>query len=295
MSDESKKQHLAGQLALILCAIFWSTSGLFIKMLDWHPLVIYGVRSSIAGLFMLCVRFFQKPAPKPKNKKAPLWAGAFAYSFVMLTFVLANKLTTAANAIMLQYSAPIWAALLGWFLIKEKPRWEHWTALIMIFAGFFIFFRDSLATGAFLGDSVAILSGIFFGAHSVFMRMQKDANPADSMLLSHFISLIISIPFIILYPPQLSASTIFPIVFMGVIQIGCSSLLFSYAIRRISAVQAMLTATIEPLLNPVWVLAVTGERPTVSALIGGGIILTAVLTTQLPIIASAIREKRQRA
>ena len=292
ISDASKNHYLAGQGALIICAIFWSTSGLFIKLLDWHPVVIYGVRSSIAAVFMLCVRFFQKPVQKTENKKYPLWAGAFAYSFVMLGFVVANKLTTAANAIMLQYSAPVWAALLGWLLIKEKPRKEHWAALVMIFAGFFIFFRDGLTTGAFLGDGVAILSGIFFGAHSVFMRMQKDANPADSMLLSHLISLVISIPFIIIYPPQLSASTVFPIIFMGVIQIGCSSLLYSFAIKRISAVQAMLTATIEPLLNPVWVLAITGEKPTTSALIGGGIILTAVIVTQLPVIASMIKTRK---
>ena len=276
-----KKEHpLAGHGAIFLCAVLWSTSGLFIKMIleeNWHPVVIFGLRSFVAGIFMLCIRIFFKPAKKQTSKKLPLWAGAFAYALVMLTFVVANNFTTAANVIVLQYSAPIWAGVLGWLLIKEKPHWENWAALILIFGGFTIFFREGLASGAFLGDSLAILSGLLFGAHSVFMRMQKDGNPADSMLLAHAVSFAISIPFIILHPPSLSVTSVLPIIFMGVVQIGCASLLYAYAIRRISAVQAMLTATIEPLLNPVWVILIIGEAPTVSALIGGSIILTAVV------------------
>ena len=282
--DNSK---LLGQGAVFLCAILWSTSGLFIKLLDWHPVVITGTRSLIAGLFMLGARTFFAPKTRPKNKIIPMWAGAFAYSMTMLTFVIANKLTTAANTIVLQYSAPIWAAILGWFLIKEKPRWEHWGAMACIFAGFILFFRDSQGSGAFLGDSIAILSGLLFGLNSVLLRMQKDGNPADSMLLSHVVSFVISIPYIILYPPTLNATTVLPIVYMGIIQIGCASLLYSYGLKRISAVQAMLTSTIEPLLSPVWVLLFTGEMPSNSAFIGGSIILAAV-------IASSIIGKRRR-
>ena len=281
-----KNHQLAGQGAVFLCAVLWSTSGLFIKLVDWHPVVIAGTRSFIAALFMLGVKVFFAPRVFPtvgqKSKKGPLWAGAFAYAFTMLAFVIANKLTTAANAIVLQYSAPVWAALLGWFLIKEKPRWQHWTAMVCVFGGFTLFFKDGLSTGASpglpsLGDAIAVLSGVFFGAHSVFMRMQKDGNPADSMLLAHVISFVISIPFIILYPPELRLPSVLPIVYMGIVQIGGASLFYSYGLKRITAVQAMLTAMIEPVLNPIWVLVITGERPSVSALIGGGIILAAVL------------------
>ena len=274
-------QNLVGQGAIFLCAILWSTSGLFIKLIDWHPMTIFGLRSLIAGLFMLGVRSFLPAARKGNDKKIPMWAGAFAYSMTMLTFVIANKNTTAANVIVLQYSAPVWAAILGWFLIKEKPYLEHWLALVLVFGGFGFFFKDSLGTGAFLGDGLAFISGIFFGAHSVFMRMQKDANPADSMILAHILSFVISIPFLFLYPPQFSGTSVISILFMGIIQIGCASLLYSHGIKRIPAIQAMLTATIEPLLSPVWVLLVTGERPSVSAVIGGGIILTAVLISAI--------------
>ena len=272
---------LAGQGAVFLCAILWSSSGLFIKLMDWHPMVITGLRSLIAALFMLGVRTFIFKPGRQKNKKGPLWAGAFVYSFTMFTFVIANRLTTAANVIVLQYSAPVWAALLGWIVLKERPRWQHWVALACVFGGFTLFFRDGFSTAASLGDSIAVLSGLLFGAHSVLMRMQKDGNPADCMLLSHVVTFIISIPFIILYPPELNSSSVLPIVYMGIVQIGCASLLYSYGLKRITAVQAMLTAVIEPLLNPLWVFVVIGERPSVSALIGGGIILEAILIPNL--------------
>ncbi|GHU54558.1 membrane protein [Spirochaetia bacterium] len=266
-----------GQGAIFCTAVLWSTSGLFIKLVDWHPLVIAGTRSFVAALFLLAVRLLFPPKTgSEKNRLLPLWLGAVVYIVTMITFVTANKLTSSANAIMLQYSAPVWAALLGWLLVKEKPHWEHWGALVLVAGGMTLFFRDGLSTGHLFGDCLAILSGIFFGAHSVVLRMMKNGNPRDSMLLAHVLNAVISIPFIIIYTPHFTVPTVIPIVFMGLIQIGCSSILFAYGIKRVSAVQAMLTAMIEPVLNPVWVLAVTGEKPSASALAGGGIIIAAV-------------------
>jgi drug/metabolite transporter (DMT)-like permease len=182
---------------------------------------------------------------------------------------------------MLQYSAPVWAGLLGWILIREKPHWEHWGALVCVFGGLALFFKDGLSGGAFLGDGVALLSGVFFGVHSVFLRMQKDGNPADSMLLAHILNFIISVPFLFLHFPDFETPALAAILYMGIIQIGCASLLFSFGIKRVSAVQAMLTAMIEPVLNPLWVLVVTGEKPSLSAIIGGGIIIAAVVASSV--------------
>jgi drug/metabolite transporter (DMT)-like permease len=144
-----------------------------------------------------------------------------------------------------------------------------------------LFFKDGLVSGNMLGNGVAVMSGLFFGAHSVVLRMQKDGNPRDSMLLAHVVNFTIAIPFFILYPPTLTTAAVLPIVFMGTIQIGCASLLFAYGIKKISAVSAMLTAMIEPVLNPVWVLVVTGEKPSSSALLGGVIIIGAVVASSL--------------
>jgi drug/metabolite transporter (DMT)-like permease len=199
----------------------------------------------------------------------------------MITFVIANKLTTSANAILLQYSAPLWAAIIGWVLIKEKLYWEHWGTLLLVIAGLFIFFKDSLGGGTLGGDCIAVLSGIFFGTNSVCMRMQKDGNPADAMLLSHILCAAFAIPFMFLYPPSLSIGSIGAVLFMGTLQIGLASLLFAYGIKRVSAIQAMLTAVIEPVLNPLWVLLVTGEWPSLSALLGGSLILSAVCISSI--------------
>jgi drug/metabolite transporter (DMT)-like permease len=270
-----------GQGAIVLCAFLWSTSGLFIKLVNWHPVVIAGSRSFTAALFMFVIRCIF-PAKFPvKNRKGPFWAAAITYALTMQTFVIANKLTTSANAIMLQYSAPVWAGLLGWILIREKTRWEHWGALVCVFGGLVLFFKDGLTGGAFLGDALALLSGMFFGAHSVFLRMQKDGNPSDSMLLAHGINFTLSLPFLFLYFPALETPALAAILYMGIIQVGCASLLFSYGIKRVSAIQTMLTAIIEPVLNPLWVLAVTGEKPSFSALLGGGIIITAVVVSSV--------------
>ncbi|GHU12829.1 membrane protein [Spirochaetia bacterium] len=264
----------------MLCAVLWSTSGLFIKLVDWHPVVIAGMRSFVAALFMIAFRLLV-PARRMPFKLRPLWGGGIAYGSTMLLFCVANKLTTAANAILLQYSAPVWAALLGWLLAGEKPRKTHWVSLAMVAAGLCLFFRDGLGGLSVSGDMIAILSGITFGANSVLLRMQKEGDPADAMILSHLLTAAVSIPFVVIYPPVFTAASTTAILFMGVVQIGIASLLFAYGIHRIPAVVAMLTAVMEPILNPVWVLLVTGERPAFTALLGGAVIITAVLVSTL--------------
>jgi drug/metabolite transporter (DMT)-like permease len=277
------KHHISdaakGQLAVFSCAALWSSSGLFIKLLDWHPLVIAGSRSLIAGLFMLALKGGRR-SPASFNP-AIICAGGVSYAATMILFVIANKLTASANAILLQYSAPVWAALLGWLLIKEKPRWEHWFALVLVMAGMALFFREGLSGGALLGDAMAVLSGILFGANAVFMRMYKEGNPADLMMTSHFMTAAFSLPFFFLHTPAFTAPSLLAVCFMGFIQIGLSSVLFGYGVKRIAAVQAMLTAMIEPVLNPLWVLFIIGERPSLSALAGGGVIISAVLFSTL--------------
>jgi drug/metabolite transporter (DMT)-like permease len=199
----------------------------------------------------------------------------------MQLFVLANKETASANAILLQYSAPVWAAILGWLLLRERPAWNHWLSLLMVAGGMLVFFHEGLAVGHLRGDLFAALSGLFFGVQSVFLRMQKNAEPSDSLLLSHILCFLICIPSLggalsggtlVLDAPSIAS-----ILFMGIFQIGAASLLFSAGIKRISAFSAMLTAMIEPVLNPVWVLLVTGEAPSLAALFGGLVIIAAVV------------------
>ena len=284
MSFTVPKGHpFAGQGAVLAAAILWSTSGLFIRLLDWHPVVIAGTRGFVAAVFLIVIRLLF-PVPKNtagKNFTFSFWASAIAHAFMVITFVSANTLTAAANAVLLQYSSPIWTALLAWWIIKEKPRWEHWGALVLVIGGLLIFFRDSLGSGALTGDALGAVSGVFIAIHVVFLRMTKDGNPRDVLLAAHIIAAVISIPFLFLHPPELTASSVMPILFMGLIQQGAASLLFAYGIKHLSAIQAMLTSTIEPLCNPVWVFLFLAEMPSVSAIIGGALILIAVVFSSL--------------
>ncbi|MDR2499655.1 MAG: DMT family transporter [Treponema sp.] len=274
-----------GQGAVLLCAILWSTSGLFIKLVDWHPVVLAGSRSFLAVLVLLALK-----GRRRDGKRMPGWktqdrffiiAGGAAYGATMITFVIANKLTASANAILLQYSAPVWAALLGWGIAREKPRWEQWGALVFVSLGLFLFFKDGIAAGSLPGDTLALCSGILFGANSVFLRMIRTGDTADAMLLAHVIAALVSLPFFFFYPPNYTPGTAAAIAFMGIIQMGAASQLFSYGIKRIPAIQAMLTAMVEPILNPLWVLMATGEKPAVPALIGGSVIVGAVIASSL--------------
>ena len=290
----SRNSSSMGQTAVLFSAILWSTGGLFIKLIDWDPVIIAGVRSLIAGLFMLAVRLLSPGKRRAPFKLRYLWGGGLAYSITMLLFVPANKLTTSANAILLQYSAPVWAALLGWVLAKEKPKLINWASLAMVIGGLCLFFKDGLEGGSFTGNILALLSGICFAANSVLLRIQKDGDPADALILAHFLTFIVCIPVIFIRPPALTVANAAYILFLGIIQLGVASLLFAYGIKRVTAVQAMLTAAIEPILNPVWVLLVTGEKPSFVAVIGGAIIIAAVLVSAMDFSNKAAGAKKQR-
>ncbi len=267
----------AGILAMAACAFLWSLAGLFIKMVDWHPVAIAGARSAVASLFLLAV------VRKPKFTFSPVQVGsAIAYAVTMLLFVVANKLTSPANAILLQYGAPVYVALLGAFMLREIPKIEHTLALVAVLGGMVLFFMDSLGRGNLLGDVIAVAAGVTFAIHIVLMRKQKDARPLDSLLLGHIFTALISLAFAFFLPvPVLSGKAVFAILGLGVVQIGVAAVLFAYGIQRITALQSILTAVIEPLFNPIWVFLVTGEIPGARSLAGGSIIVAAVIASSI--------------
>lgn len=279
----STKRKKAGLLAMAGCAILWSTGGLFIKLIDWQPFAIAGARSAIAALFLFIW------IKKPKFTFSLLQtSSALAYAATMLLFVFANKHTTAANAILLQYGAPVYVALLGSYMLKEIPKLEEWFALLAICVGMILFFIDSLAAGHLVGDSVAVLSGLAFALNIVLMRKQKDADPLSSMLLGHiFAAIIAGIISLFLAPPIISLRSLVAISALGVVQIGLAAVLFSYGIKRVTALQGVLTAVIEPIFNPVWVFLIAGEIPGGKSILGGLVIISAVLMSSIVSIQKA--------
>jgi len=266
-----------GVLAMAATAFLWSIAGLFIKAIDWNPMAIAGTRSLIAALVILVT------LRRPQIRWSfPQVAAALASTVTMLLFVAANKTTTAANAILLQYVSPVFTAIFGAWILRERARWEHWTAFLFVALGMVLMFLDKLGGGRTLGNTMAVLAGVVFGIYFVFMRQQKEGSPLESMLLAHAFTAVIGLTAAAFLPsPAFSWRAAGAVVVLGVFQVGLASVSFAYAIKRVSAVSASLIAVIEPVFNPVWVFLALGEKPGVTALIGGAVILGAVTGASL--------------
>jgi drug/metabolite transporter (DMT)-like permease len=261
-----------GILAMALTAFLWSIAGLFIKVIDWNPFAIAGARSLISSLVLLA--WLRRPRI---HWSLPQLGAALAQTATMLLFVAANKTTTAANAILLQYIGPVFTAIIGAWILKERARLEHWVAFLFVGAGMVLLFMDKLGGGRLLGNVLAVLSGLTFSFCFVFLRMQKDESPLESMLIAHWFTAVIGLGVALFLPlPALTWKAAGAIAILGVFQVGIAAILFTAAIKRIPAVFANLIAVIEPVFNPLWVFLALGEAPGLIALIGGAVIIIAV-------------------
>lgn len=267
MSDSSHSRAVA---QLVCAALFWSLGGLLIKSVDWPPLAVAGGRGIIAALFLLLTHRGLRFRPS-----RDMFLGAFAYAACTLSFVAATKLTTAANAILLQYTAPVWIALFGAWFLGEKATALDWATIACVLTGMGLFFADGLELGNATGNLVAIFSGLAFALMTMAMRRQKDAQPVESIILGNLISFVVGLPFM-LSSPAPSGTGWLALGVLGVVQLGCSYWLYARAIRKVTALEAVLLPVIEPLLNPVWVFMARGERPSPWALVGGCLVLGAV-------------------
>lgn len=265
--DPQRKKAL---LFLIAASVLWSTGGILIKLVDWNPVAISGTRSLIAGFLILAY------VRKPKLKWSwSLVLGAIAYASTVILFVMANKLTTAANAILLQYTAPVWVAILSGFILKEKIKWYDWASIAVTLYGMTLFFHEGISGGSFHGNIIAILSGVGLAGVVIFLRLQKNGEPVETVLLGNFLTFFLALPFILSNGIP-STKSIVGIILLGIFQLGCAYLLYALAIKHIPAIEAILIPVLEPLLNPVWVFLFIGEKPSTWALIGGAVVIASV-------------------
>jgi drug/metabolite transporter (DMT)-like permease len=201
--------------------------------------------------------------------------GAVAYAGTTILFVTANKLTTAANAILLQYTAPVWIALLGAWFLGERATRVDWLTIVVVFGGMTLFFCDNLQFAGFAGNLVALASGVAFASMTLLLRKQKDTSAEESIFLGNLLAGVIGLPFIFKAGLLPNAGSWVALGLLGTIQLGVSYLLYARAIRHVTALEAVLIPVIEPILNPVWVLLALGERPGSLPILGGAIVLTA--------------------
>ncbi len=256
-------------LYLVLAAILWSTGGVLVKSMDWQPLAILAGRSLFASLVFLV---YLRRLPTQWTRWKVL--AAVASILTQFLFVTATKLTTAANAIFLQYTAPIYVVLLAFWFLREKPSRTDWVSMGIIFAGLFLFFGDKLSAQGFYGNILAALSGVTSATMVVAFRAQKDGDPADSILLASLFMAIFGAPFILRESWSVTNWTI--IASLGLFQIGLAFVFFTQGIKHIPALEANLVGTLEPVLNPVWVFLFLGESMGLYALLGGLVVLAGV-------------------
>ncbi len=261
-------------LFLLLSAILWSSGGLFIKLVSWNPVAISGLRSFISALVLLA--YVRHPH---FTWSFPQIGGTIAYAVTVTLFVVATKLTTAANAILLQYTAPVYVAFLGSWILKERVLWFDWLYCMTVIGGMTLFFLDHLAPGSLLGNLCAILSGFSFAVFVLFMRKQKNESPVETVLLGNLLSGLVGLPF--MFGSMPSAPSWLGLIFLGVVQLGLSYVLYSEAIKHVTALEAILIPGIEPILNPIWVFLMLGEKPGKWALVGGFVVLMSVTIRSL--------------
>lgn len=257
-------------LLLAAAAVLWSLAGVLIKGVSLPALAVAGYRSAIALPVLLL--FF---GWRTLNFSAAQLAGGAAYAATVTLFVSATKLTTAGNAILLQYTAPLYVALLSGWLLKERIRWFDWVTIAAVLGGMALFFLDRLTAGGMRGNTLAILSGVAFASLVLALRSQKDASPAGSAILGNLLTALVCLPWMVQSPP--GGADWLGLVLLGVFQIGISYICYVVAIRNVTAMEAILIPMIEPILNPLWALLWLGERLGPWALWGGAVVVLSVV------------------
>ena len=277
LSDGSnaRREHHRAILFLLLAALLWSTGGFFIKWVEWNPMAISGGRSAISALVIaIAFRHDLKLTWSPLQL-----AGAFAYALTVTFFVIANKMTTAANAILLQYTAPIHVALLSTWLLQEHPTRRDWLTIFAVLGGMLLFFFEKMSPGNLIGNLCALFTGLTFALFIVLLRKQRDASPAGSVFLGNVLTALAGLPF--MFDSLPSPAGWAGLIFLGVFQLGLAYVLYTLAISHVTAMEAVLITLIEPILNPFWVFVLMGEIPAWTSLAGGLVIFGSVTARQL--------------
>lgn len=260
---------------LVIAALGWSSSGLFVKLISWGPLTIWGGRSIFTAIVLL---IYLRQMPRRFSRMEVF--GAVGYMGAQFFFIAGNKVAPAANIIFLASAVPFFLIpLVGYSLLKERPARADWVATATIFAGMALFFGDDLSLEGFRGNFFGLLSGISVSIMILGMRAQKDATPAHSILLGSIIGGVIGIPLLVQAP--FSPVDLSMVIFLGIFQLGVPFILYSTAIKVVPAMEATIIGTLEPIFNPLWVFLVLSEVPGKWAFLGGVLVVLAIIGRSL--------------
>jgi drug/metabolite transporter (DMT)-like permease len=274
---------LRSRLLLLAAAALWSTAGAAMKVCGLSGLQIAGGRSLVAGLFLL--------AALPEARRRPTVRMALAvvgYAATVVLFALANKLTTAANAIFIQDSAPLWVLALSPLLLSERAGRGELLAIPVYALGLGLFFLDELSPGQLTGNLVALASGVAFAACIIGLRLAREDGPA-ALVVGNLLAAAAVLPFWSAGPAPRPLDLAL-LAYLGVFQLGLAYLCFARGIAVVPALEASLLVLLEPVLNPIWTFLTVGERPGPWSLAGGAVVLAATIwRTAAPALAAARR------
>lgn len=259
-------EHQKGLAAIFIAALLWSTGGIFIKLISLNSLQLSALRSLFAA-----ITFFVIFRNKLFKFNIATVVNALFYAGILILFVIATKTTTAANAIFLQYTAPIYVLILEPLLLKTYFERYNILTIVICFVGMLLFFMGELTPGHMNGNIIALLSGISFAAFLIGMRKNKPEYQYPTIFLGNiFITLISGFA---LFEAVFILNDLLMVSFLGIFQIGIAYAIFSWGLKKVYAIEASLISMIEPVLNPVWVFIGYGEQPSNWAILGGVIIL----------------------
>jgi len=268
---EKFSEHQKGLAAILLTALLWSSGGLLVKLIALSAMQLSFFRCLIAALVFAVIFKMQVFY---LNGYAVL--NSIFYAAVLILFVYSTKTTTAANAIFLQSTAPIYVFLIEPLLNKTKYEKINIVTVIICSLGMVLFFVDEITPGQMKGNIAGLGSGLAFAAMFIGLRKNKKEFQLSSIFYGNMLVALFTLQYVFDIE-QLLFNDILMVSFLGIFQIGIAYAIFSYGLHRVQAFEASVMSLLEPLLNPIWVFIGYGEKPSISAIIGGGIILSAIL------------------
>ena len=287
MVAENRKLNI-GPILVFLSGVCFSLGGLFLKYIPWNPLAINAARNAVAFIFVF---LYLKIIGHKIVFNRTVLIGALAISVTQGLYCIANKLTTAGNAIILQFTVPIWVMVISALVFRKKPTKLDISAAVIVMVGVLFFFIDGIQAGNMLGNMLALISGVTYSG--VFlMNATPESDSYSSTFFGMILNMLIGLPWLIKTDFAATQSiTWVVILLMGIVQVACAFILLSTGLKTTSPIAASLISGVEPVLNPVWVAIFYGEVLTPLSLVGAVMVLLAVTVYNILLIKQQTRKE----
>jgi len=267
-------QRRKGILLIIGAALLWSTGGIGIKAVADSALKVTFYRSLFAAVALMLFLGRGVWARRQWKSTTAFAIAIVSYGACLTSFVVATKWTTAANAIFLQYAGVVWVLLLSPIVVREPMRMRDVVAIIVAMSGMALFFVGRFEARGMAGNAMALVSSVFFASLILVLRREQRAAQA-AVTWGNVVCALAVLPFIS-HDLALTPRSFAVLAFLGVFQIAIAYVLFVRGLAYVTATQASLTGMLEPVSNPIWVFLFLGEKPSVYALAGALVVLSAI-------------------